>query len=89
MAMSTDVQADGPVLTMPGAPPAFHVTAKPTGAIRNLDRGGHVKGSPLYTQTGALVTGRSIGARAARSVHDRRVRGMGAAEALPREAQSG
>jgi len=27
----------GPVLTMPGAPPAFHVMAKPTGAVCNLD----------------------------------------------------
>jgi uncharacterized protein len=27
----------GPVLTVPGAPPAFHVMAKPTGAICNLD----------------------------------------------------
>jgi uncharacterized protein len=29
--------ASGPVLTMPGAPPAFHVMAKPTGATCNLD----------------------------------------------------
>ncbi len=29
--------ATGPVLTMPGAPLAFHVMAKPTGAICNLD----------------------------------------------------
>ena len=65
--MSTDGQAAGPVLTMPGAPPGFRVTAKPTGAIRNLDRGGHVKGRPLYTQTGQLVTPRSIGAEQ----HDR------------------
>lgn len=27
----------GPVLTVPGAPPPFHVLAKPTGASRNLD----------------------------------------------------
>jgi len=27
------------VLTMPGAPPAFHVMAKPTGAVCNLDCG--------------------------------------------------
>ena len=27
----------GPVLTVPGAPLAFHVMAKPTGAICNLD----------------------------------------------------
>jgi uncharacterized protein len=38
MSMSTDVEAAGPVVTMPGAPPAFHVMAKPTGAICNLDR---------------------------------------------------
>ena len=30
-------QAAGPVLTVPGAPLAFHVMAKPTGAICNLD----------------------------------------------------
>jgi uncharacterized protein len=35
--MSTDVEAAGPVLTMPGAPAAFHLMAKPTGAICNLD----------------------------------------------------
>jgi len=35
--MSTGVEAAGPVLTMPGAPAAFHVMAKPTGAICNLD----------------------------------------------------
>lgn len=35
--MSTDVEAAGPVLTVPGAPVAFHVMAKPTGAICNLD----------------------------------------------------
>ena len=29
--------AGGPVLTMPGAPLAFHVMAKPTGAVCNLD----------------------------------------------------
>jgi len=55
MAMSTDVEAAGRVLTMPGAPPGFHMTAKPTRAIRNLDRVGHVNGRPLYTQTGQLV----------------------------------
>jgi hypothetical protein len=27
----------GPVLTVPGAPPAFHVMAKPTGAVCNLE----------------------------------------------------
>ena len=37
MSMSTDVEAAGPVLTVPGAPLAFHVMAKPTGAICNLD----------------------------------------------------
>jgi len=30
-------EAAGPVLTMPGAPLAFHVMAKPTGAVCNLD----------------------------------------------------
>ncbi len=35
--MSTDVEAAGPVLTIPDAPLAFHVMAKPTGAICNLD----------------------------------------------------
>ena len=30
-------EAAGPVLTVPGAPPAFHVMAKPTGAVCNLD----------------------------------------------------
>jgi hypothetical protein len=35
--MNTDVEAAGPVLTIPGAPVAFHVMAKPTGAICNLD----------------------------------------------------
>ena len=35
--MSADVDAVGPVLTMPGVPVAFHVMAKPTGAICNLD----------------------------------------------------
>ena len=29
--------ANGPVLTVPGAPLAFHVMAKPTGAVCNLD----------------------------------------------------
>ena len=37
MPVSTDVEASGPVLTVPGAPIAFHVMAKPTGAICNLD----------------------------------------------------
>ena len=37
MSMSTDVDAAGPVLTVPRAPLAFHVMAKPTGAICNLD----------------------------------------------------
>ena len=36
--MSTGAEpAAGPVLTMPGAPLAFHVMAKPTGATCNLD----------------------------------------------------
>jgi len=35
--VSTDVEAAGPVLTMPDAPVAFHVMAKPTGAICYLD----------------------------------------------------
>ncbi|MGB8652031.1 MAG: anaerobic sulfatase maturase [Mycobacteriales bacterium] len=35
--MSVDSQAAGPVLTVPGAPRAFHVMAKPTGAVCNLD----------------------------------------------------
>ena len=35
--VDTDPQASGPVLTMPGAPPAFHLMAKPTGATCNLD----------------------------------------------------
>src|SRR6266581_5454847 len=30
-------ETTGPVLTMPGAPLAFHVMAKPTGAVCNLD----------------------------------------------------
>jgi hypothetical protein len=30
-------ETGGPVLTMPGAPLAFHVMAKPTGAVCNLD----------------------------------------------------
>ena len=30
-------EAAGPVLTVPGAPLAFHVMAKPTGAMCNLD----------------------------------------------------
>src|SRR5450755_1016163 len=35
--MSNALEAPGPVLTMPGAPVAFHLMAKPTGAICNLD----------------------------------------------------
>src|SRR5271166_4670226 len=35
--MSTVGEAVGPVLTMADAPPAFHLLAKPTGAICNLD----------------------------------------------------
>jgi len=35
--MADDPQASGPVLTVPGAPLAFHVMAKPTGATCNLD----------------------------------------------------
>ena len=35
--MSTEAQTAGPVLTMPGAPLAFHLMAKPTGATCNLD----------------------------------------------------
>ena len=34
---ATEPQAAGPILTMPDAPPAFHVMAKPTGAQCNLD----------------------------------------------------
>ena len=30
-------ESAGPVLTVPGAPLAFHVMAKPTGAVCNLD----------------------------------------------------
>src|SRR5689334_7890068 len=30
-------ESAGPVLTVSGAPPAFHVMAKPTGAVCNLD----------------------------------------------------
>src|ERR1022692_4334848 len=30
-------ETTGPVLTVPGAPLAFHVMAKPTGAVCNLD----------------------------------------------------
>src|SRR5881394_2531830 len=37
-AMSVELEAaGGPLLTVPGAPAAFHVMAKPTGAICNLD----------------------------------------------------
>jgi uncharacterized protein len=35
--MSTQAETTGPVLTVPGAPLAFHVMAKPTGATCNLD----------------------------------------------------
>jgi uncharacterized protein len=35
--MTTEAEAAGPVLTLPDAPGAFHVMAKPTGAICNLD----------------------------------------------------
>ena len=35
--MSNALEAPGPILTVPGAPVAFHVMAKPTGAICNLD----------------------------------------------------
>jgi len=35
--VDADPQASGPVLTMPAAPPAFHLMAKPTGATCNLD----------------------------------------------------
>ena len=35
--MAAGSQLSGPVLTMPGAPPAFHLMAKPTGATCNLD----------------------------------------------------
>ncbi|MGE5762477.1 MAG: anaerobic sulfatase maturase [Mycobacterium leprae] len=35
--MNVDAQAAGPVLTVAGAPAAFHVLAKPTGAVCNLD----------------------------------------------------
>jgi len=34
---SPSAETAGPVLTMPGAPLAFHVMAKPTGAVCNLD----------------------------------------------------
>ncbi len=37
MGTSTDLEGVGPVLTVPGAPLAFHLMAKPTGAICNLD----------------------------------------------------
>jgi hypothetical protein len=37
LGMSTAVESACPVLTVPGAPLAFHVMAKPTGAICNLD----------------------------------------------------
>ncbi|HME02129.1 MAG TPA: anaerobic sulfatase maturase [Solirubrobacteraceae bacterium] len=37
MEIDTDVEAAGPVLTVHGAPLAFHLMAKPTGAICNLD----------------------------------------------------
>src|SRR5664279_879482 len=35
--VATDTPSPGAVLTMPGAPPAFHLMAKPTGATCNLD----------------------------------------------------
>jgi len=35
--MTDPTQTPGPVLTVPGAPLAFHVMAKPTGAVCNLD----------------------------------------------------
>jgi uncharacterized protein len=35
--MAQDLEAPGPVLTVPDAPSAFHVMAKPTGATCNLD----------------------------------------------------
>ena len=34
---ATELEAADPILTMPDAPPAFHVMAKPTGAQCNLD----------------------------------------------------
>jgi uncharacterized protein len=37
MSINTDTETGGPVLTMPGAPVAFHLMAKPTGASCNLD----------------------------------------------------
>jgi uncharacterized protein len=37
MSLSTDFEGAGPVLTVPRAPLAFHLMAKPTGAICNLD----------------------------------------------------
>ena len=35
--MNDPTESPGPVLTVPGAPLAFHVMAKPTGAVCNLD----------------------------------------------------
>src|SRR5262245_5193560 len=35
--MTADSAATAPILTIPDAPPAFHLLAKPTGAICNLD----------------------------------------------------
>jgi len=35
--VSLYAETAGPVLTVPGAPPAFHVMARPTGAVCNLD----------------------------------------------------
>jgi uncharacterized protein len=35
--MNDSTQTPGPVLTVPGAPLAFHVMAKPTGAVCNVD----------------------------------------------------
>ena len=37
MGTSIDLEGAGPTLSMPDAPPAFHLMAKPTGAICNLD----------------------------------------------------
>ena len=47
-------------------------------AITDSGWGDGVKGRPLYKQEGDLVTHRSVGPRAVRAVHDRRVRGVGA-----------
>ena len=37
MAIGSESQAAAPILTLPDAPPAFHLLAKPTGAVCNLD----------------------------------------------------